>query len=526
VRRRKNDLGIRIDNSKDQERQAGRETELNRKKAQQAVLDNAHVICATLSGSGHDMFQSLNIEFETVIIDEAAQCVEMSSLIPLKYGCVKCIMVGDPKQLPPTVFSKEAARFQYEQSLFVRMQNNFANEVHLLDTQYRMHPDISLFPSRTFYDGLLKDGDGMAGLRVQPWHKSALLAPYRFFDVKGRHSAAPRGHSLVNVAEIDTAMAIYTRLRTDFPDYDFQGRIGIITPYKSQLRMLKERFASRFGNEIEEIVEFNTTDAYQGRESEIIIFSCVRASPAGGVGFLQDIRRMNVGLTRAKSSLWVLGNSESRVRGRYWKMLVEDAQARDSYTTGNVMEMLQKPSSAFPANSLNVKSMMDVDSHRPQMQIGNDSRTPSAAPSRQASVSNGAANWSERPMHATKPQPPVKPQEADSKMEGVTYRFQDRVANSKKRPASETGNDAARQRLDSEDVDMADAEPAETLKTPGGLDGVVSRSETPLSDKDKADTQLDGDGRTNKTPVAPTAPPPAAVRRKKKAADAFLPRKR
>jgi hypothetical protein len=129
-------------------------------------------------------------------------------------------------------------------------------------------------------------------------------------------------------------------------------------------------------------------------------------------------------------------------------------------------------------------------------------------------------------MHATKPQPPVKPQEADSKMEGVTYRFQDRVANSKKRPASETGNDAARQRLDSEDVDMADAEPAETLKTPGGLDGVVSRSETPLSDKDKADTQLDGDGRTNKTPVAPTAPPPAAVRRKKKAADAFLPRKR
>jgi len=526
VRRRKNDLGIRIDNSKDQERQAGRENELNRKKAQQAVLDKAHVICATLSGSGHDMFQSLNIEFETVIIDEAAQCVEMSSLIPLKYGCVKCIMVGDPKQLPPTVFSKEAARFQYEQSLFVRMQNNFANEVHLLDTQYRMHPDISLFPSRTFYDGLLKDGDGMAGLRVQPWHKSALLAPYRFFDVKGRHSAAPKGHSLINLAEIDTAMAIYTRLRTDFPDYDFHGRIGIITPYKSQLRMLKERFASRFGNEIEEMVEFNTTDAYQGRESEIIIFSCVRASPAGGVGFLQDIRRMNVGLTRAKSSLWVLGNSESLVRGRYWKMLVEDAQARDSYTTGNVMEMLQKPSSAFPANSLNVKSMMDVDSHKPQMQIGNESRAPSAAPSRQASVSNGPSNGSERPTHATKPQPPVQPQEADSKMEGVTYRFQDRVANNKKRPASDTGNDTARQRLDSEDVDMADAEPVQASKGPGGLDGTVSRSETPLSDQEKADTRVDGDGNTKKTPVAPAAPPPAAVRRKKKAADPFLQRKR
>jgi len=235
---------------------------------------------------------------------------------------------------------------------------------------------------------------------------------------------------------------------------------------------------------------------------------------------------MNVGLTRAKSSLWVLGNSESLVRGRYWKMLVEDAQARDSYTTGNVMEMLQKPSSAFPANSLNVKSMMDVDSHKPQMQIGNESRAPSAAPSRQASVSNGPSNGSERPTHATKPQPPVQPQEADSKMEGVTYRFQDRVANNKKRPASDTGNDTARQRLDSEDVDMADAEPVQASKGPGGLDGTVSRSETPLSDQEKADTRVDGDGKTKKTPVAPAAPPPAAVRRKKKAADPFLQRKR
>ncbi|KAM0712205.1 hypothetical protein Q7P37_011299 [Cladosporium fusiforme] len=524
VRRRKNDLGIRIDNSKDQERQAGRENELNRKKAMQAVLDKAHVICATLSGSGHDMFQSLNIEFETVIIDEAAQCVEMSSLIPLKYGCVKCIMVGDPKQLPPTVFSKEAARFQYEQSLFVRMQNNFANEVHLLDTQYRMHPDISLFPSRTFYDGLLKDGDGMAGLRVQPWHKSALLAPYRFFDVKGQHSAAPKGHSLINLAEIDVAMALYARLRTDFSAYDFTGRVGIITPYKSQLRALKERFASRFGNDVESIVEFNTTDAYQGRESEIIIFSCVRASPAGGIGFLQDIRRMNVGLTRAKSSLWVLGNSDSLIRGRYWKMLVEDAQARDSYTTGNVMSMLQKPSGAFPASELNTKSMMDIDSHKPRMPIGDKSRTPSEQPSRQSSVSGN-----ERPKQSTKPQPAAKPETESTRMEGVTYRFQDRVANNKKRPASDSGSEnAARPRVGSskpsEDVEMTDAEAsAQPANMPPSLDGTVSRGETPLSDKEKSSTRVDGEGKTKK---APTVPPPAPVRRKKPAANPFLERKR
>lgn len=349
LRRRKNELGSRIDNAKDAENAATRTLDLERRKVQQAVLDESHVICATLSGSGHEMFQSLNIEFETVVVDEAAQCVEMSALIPLKYGCAKCILVGDPKQLPPTVFSKEAARFQYEQSLFVRMQGNHPDSVHLLDTQYRMHPDISAFPSASFYDGRLLDGDDMANLRQRVWHKSSLLAPYRFFDVQGQHQAAPKGHSLINIAEIEVAISLYDRLTKDFQDYDFSKKVGIITPYKSQLRELKERFSYKYGSTITEAVEFNTTDAFQGRESEIIIFSCVRASPAGGVGFLKDIRRMNVGLTRAKSSLWVLGNSQSLVRGEYWQKLITDAQRRDLYTTGNVMAMLQQPSSKFPA---------------------------------------------------------------------------------------------------------------------------------------------------------------------------------
>ncbi|KAF1993343.1 tRNA-splicing endonuclease-like protein [Amniculicola lignicola CBS 123094] len=349
LRRQKALLGTKIDNAKDNEKHQSRAAELNRRRAQESVLSNADVICATLSGSGHDMFQNFNIEFETVIVDEAAQCVEMSALIPLKYGCSKCILVGDPKQLPPTVFSREAARFQYEQSLFVRMQGNHPNDVHLLDTQYRMHPEISLFPSQTFYDGRLLDGPDMAGLRKRPWHKSMLLGPYRFFDVQGQHQAARGGHSLINIAEINTAMALYKRLTTDYRDYDFKGKIGIITPYKSQLRELKNRFISTYGASITDDVEFNTTDAFQGRESEVIIFSCVRASPAGGIGFLQDIRRMNVGLTRAKSSLWVLGNSQSLVRGEYWRKLVQGAQQMDRYTSGDVMNMLSKHSSKFPA---------------------------------------------------------------------------------------------------------------------------------------------------------------------------------
>jgi senataxin len=379
LRRQKALLGTKIDNAKDDERLASRNQDLNRRRAQESVLNDAHVICATLSGSGHEMFQGLSIEFETVIVDEAAQCVEMSALIPLKYGCAKCILVGDPKQLPPTVFSKEAARFQYEQSLFVRMQKNHPNDIHLLDTQYRMHPEISLFPSQTFYDGKLLDGGDMAGLRKQPWHQSMLLGPYRFFDVQGQHQAAPKGHSLINLAEIDIAMKLYKRLTSDFPEYDFKGKVGIITPYKSQLRELKQRFAGMYGEGIWENIDFNTTDAFQGRESEVIIFSCVRASPAGGIGFLQDIRRMNVGLTRAKSSLWVLGNSQSLVRGEFWRKLVEDAKGRKRYTTGDLPKMLNQHSSKFPAPKEGY-----VQPHRPPVEVKSEPMSRSGSGQSQA----------------------------------------------------------------------------------------------------------------------------------------------
>ena len=282
------------------------------------------------------------MEFETVIIDEAAQSIELSALIPLKYGCSKCILVGDPKQLPPTVLSRKAAKFQYEQSLFARMENNHNKDVHLLDTQYRMHPEISLFPSKSFYDSRLKDGEGMAKLRRRPWHHSEVFAPYRFFDVQGMSQAAPKGHSLVNLAEINVAMQMFRRLTTDVRKYDFTGKIGIITPYKGQLKELKRRFSQEYGESIYSKIEFNTTDAFQGRESEIIIFSCVRASTQG-IGFLNDIRRMNVGLTRAKCSLWVLGNSQALVQGEFWRALVEDAKSRKLYTEGNIANLLNRP---------------------------------------------------------------------------------------------------------------------------------------------------------------------------------------
>ncbi|KAL2757855.1 hypothetical protein ACRALDRAFT_2025559 [Sodiomyces alcalophilus JCM 7366] len=337
-------IGTQIDADKESGNTLSREMEIKRKKVQQEILDSSQVLCATLSGSGHEMFKNLSVDFETVIIDEAAQCVELSALIPLKYGCTKCILVGDPKQLPPTVLSQSAAKFGYDQSLFVRMQRNHPEYIHMLDRQYRMHPEISRFPSQEFYEGKLIDGDDMAALRRRPWHSSPLLGPYRFFDVEGSQEKGQRGRSLVNVQELNVAMKIYERFRRDYGQQeDLKGKIGIITPYKAQLYELRSRFTGRYGEGVTQEIEFNTTDAFQGRECEIIIFSCVRASPTGGIGFMQDIRRMNVGLTRAKSSLWILGDSRALVQGQFWAKLIEDAKQRNLYTRGDIMSMLSKP---------------------------------------------------------------------------------------------------------------------------------------------------------------------------------------
>jgi senataxin len=361
-------IGAKIDEDKESGNTVSRQNEINRRRFQQEVIDGAHVLCATLSGSGHDMFRNLNVEFETVIIDEAAQCIELSCLIPLKYGCSKCILVGDPEQLPPTVLSRSAQSFGYEQSLFVRMQKNHPKDVHLLDTQYRMHPEISYFPSQQFYHGRLVDGDGMANLRQQPWHASSILGPYRFFDVKGIQTKQAHGHSFINVPELNAAIALYQRLKADYRNIDFTGKIGIITTYKAQLNELKARFSARFGETIFDEIDFNTTDAFQGREREIIIFSCVRAKATGGIGFLGDIRRMNVGLTRAKSSLWVLGDSNALQQGEFWNRLIQDSQKRDRYTGGDVLSLLSKPTSRDrqPNRETLPQGMGQVNGHQQQ----------------------------------------------------------------------------------------------------------------------------------------------------------------
>ncbi|KAI9490861.1 hypothetical protein BDB00DRAFT_835720 [Zychaea mexicana] len=305
-----------------------REQELSRHRARQKVFASVDIVCATLSGSGNDMLTNMGLMFDTVIVDEAAQSVEISSLIPLKYDCRRCILVGDPNQLPPTVLSQMAARYSYEQSLFMRLQKGAPDDVYLLSIQYRMHPEISRFPSKLFYNSRLLDGPDMEANSAAPWHSQEYFPPYRFYNVEEGMERTGSGKSIYNAAEAEAALALVDMLANRLPNIKFAYRIGIITPYKQQLSHIKHRFERRFGPKILDVIDFNTVDGFQGQEKDIIIFSCVRAMSERGIGFLADMRRMNVGLTRAKCSLFVLGHKRSLMKSEYWGDLVKDAVER------------------------------------------------------------------------------------------------------------------------------------------------------------------------------------------------------
>ncbi|KAH7909030.1 SEN1 N terminal-domain-containing protein [Hygrophoropsis aurantiaca] len=329
-------LTQQFDRLKDKQKSDSRTMDAVRRRFRMEILQEADVICSTLSGAGHEILEQL--EFEMVIIDEAAQAIELSSLIPLKFSCQRCIMVGDPQQLPPTVLSQEACKYQYNQSLFVRLQKQRPEAVHLLSIQYRMHPDISQLPSRIFYQGRLLDGPDMAIKTKQPWHSHPKFGTYRFFNISRGQEESALGHSLKNTTECQVAVALYSRLCKEFSAVDFDFRVGIVSMYRGQVSELKRAFEQRFGRDITGKIHFHTVDGFQGQEKDIIILSCVRAGPGvQSVGFLADTRRMNVALTRAKSSVYILGNAPTLERSdENWRNIVHDARSRSFLTDADV----------------------------------------------------------------------------------------------------------------------------------------------------------------------------------------------
>ena len=273
------------------------------------ILDKAQVLCCTCIGSGHQFLEGR--KFSRVLVDEATQATEPATLVPLSVGARQVVLVGDHRQLPPTVISKRSEEGGLRKSLFERLVN-MGIEPLLLTTQYRMHPSISDFPNSNFYEGKLVDGIGEnerptpSGMLWPDWDK-----PLAFLPVTGGEILSPDGASKENPSEASWVISILSML-IETGDLN-SSEIGIITPYTGQVRAIKDMMAEKF-----EDVEVKTVDGYQGREKELIIFSCVRSNNDGIVGFLSDPRRLNVALTRAKRGLIVIGDPETLRSDNNW----------------------------------------------------------------------------------------------------------------------------------------------------------------------------------------------------------------
>ncbi|KAI5072004.1 hypothetical protein GOP47_0012110 [Adiantum capillus-veneris] len=315
-----------------------------RAKLEASFANEAEIVFTTVSSSGRRLFNHLTHGFDMVVIDEAAQASEAAVLPPLSLGAARCVLIGDPQQLPATVISRAANTLQYSRSLFERFQQGGCPAM-LLSVQYRMHPQIRDFPSRYFYQSRLVDSESVSSLPDEPYHSDSLLRPYIFYDVShGRESHKGNSVSYQNVTEAQFAARLYEYLQNFIKTAGVNKvSVGVITPYKLQLKCLQQEFGSLLSPDVDsKSVYINTVDAFQGQERDVIIMSCVRAS-SHGVGFVADIRRMNVALTRARRCLWVVGNAAALVQSEDWAALIADSKERAGYlfkkytTTGKMM---------------------------------------------------------------------------------------------------------------------------------------------------------------------------------------------
>ncbi|NWR63573.1 SETX helicase, partial [Bucorvus abyssinicus] len=314
-----------------------KEVRVYSQKVQADIILESDIICCTLSASGGGLLESTFSRqgldpFSCVIVDEAGQSCEVETLIPLIHRCNKLVLVGDPRQLPPTVKSVKAQDYGYGQSLMARLHQHLEEQVRLevirslpvvqLTVQYRMHPDICLFPSNYVYGRMLKTDKATEENRCSSeWP----FQPYLIFDV-GDGREERDNDSFSNPQEVKLVMELIRTIKEKRKDLGLR-RIGIITPYSAQKKKIQEQLDRVYRNNSPG--EVDTVDAFQGREKDCVIVTCVRANiTRGSIGFLASLQRLNVTITRAKFSLFILGRLETLMENKDWNELIQDAHKR------------------------------------------------------------------------------------------------------------------------------------------------------------------------------------------------------
>lgn len=301
-----------------------RETELEI-KINADLFDEARVVSCTLIGSAYRLMERRR--FSTVFIDEAAQALEPACWAAI-LKADRVVMGGDHQQLPPTVKSLEAAKGGLAKTLMEKVVALHPRCVSLLTTQYRMNEQIMAFSSRWFYGGRLQAAAEAAQRQVSP-----LDTPLTWIDTSassGNSGEAERRTRTGSLTNAEEARLVIHTLR-DYIEMISPQKIeseridfGIITPYRSQARLIRRLLKMQhYFRRLRRHITVGTVDGFQGQERDVIVISLVRDNAEGQIGFLRDLRRMNVAMTRARMKLIIVGNAETLSRHRFYRALTE-----------------------------------------------------------------------------------------------------------------------------------------------------------------------------------------------------------
>jgi ATP-dependent RNA/DNA helicase IGHMBP2 len=294
------------------------------------IVSKTQVVTATLVGANH--YTIRNLEYNTVVIDEAGQALEPACWIPI-LKARKVILAGDHCQLSPTIKSNEAAKNGLSETLLEKCIKLHPEAVTLLEEQYRMNENIMGYSSKVFYEDKLKAHHSVA--------KSLLFDndfPLLFIDTAGcGFEEKLEGTSSTNPDEAAFAFKhinlFINELNKKYTIENFPS-IAVISPYKQQINLLKTQFEhSPDLQKYKENISVNTIDSFQGQERDIVYISLTRSNDKGEIGFLSDIRRMNVAMTRARKKLVVIGDSATLGQHSFYADFIEYAEKKGGYVS-------------------------------------------------------------------------------------------------------------------------------------------------------------------------------------------------
>lgn len=292
------------------------------------LFDNAHVIASTLVSSNHRLLNGRH--FGTLFIDEAGQALEAACWIAIRKSD-RVILAGDHCQLPPTIKCHEASRQGLEQTLLETTAMKQPSAVSLLKIQYRMHEDIMQFSSDWFYHGELEAAPEVRHRGILDWDTPITWIDTSEMDFKEKFVGDTFGR--INKEEADL---LFKELETYIQRIGAQRILeenidfGLISPYKAQVQYLRNKIKNNSGlRPFLKLFTINTVDGFQGQERDVIFISLVRANENGQIGFLNDLRRMNVAITRARMKLVILGEIATLQHHPFYKKLSEYIHSRN-----------------------------------------------------------------------------------------------------------------------------------------------------------------------------------------------------